>query len=123
MLKTPTIIFIFFAAAAFFITHNFAYAYFDDLSDNSPQDLLQKIPGFKLPKTPFQTHDTGLTKPLVDQSGLDVANLGQFLNIKNWSKQDVLSGLKEVAVLTINLFVIVIETTAGILKALVPFLQ
>jgi len=46
-----------------------------------------------------------------------------FFNVKNLSSGDIISILKAVVVLAINLFLIVIQTVAGILKALLPFLS
>jgi hypothetical protein len=46
-----------------------------------------------------------------------------FFNTKSFSSGDIVSMLKAVAVLAINLFLIVIQTVAGILKALLPFLS
>jgi hypothetical protein len=44
-------------------------------------------------------------------------------NTKSLSSGDIISMLKAVVVLAINLFLIVIQTVAGILKALLPFLS
>ena len=41
----------------------------------------------------------------------------------NFSTSDIPSALKSIGNLAINLFIIVIETVAGILKALLPFLS
>ena len=46
-----------------------------------------------------------------------------LLNTSNLSGSDFTSALKAVAILAINLFLIVIQTTAAILKALLPFLS
>lgn len=54
--------------------------------------------------------------------GTTIPNLN-LLNTKNLSGGDLTSALKAIAVLAINLFLIVIQTVAGILKALLPFLQ
>ncbi|MBI2669622.1 MAG: hypothetical protein HYX20_00525 [Candidatus Yanofskybacteria bacterium] len=54
--------------------------------------------------------------------GTTIPNLN-LLNTKNLSSGDLASVLKAVAVLAINLFLIVIQTVAGILKALLPFLS
>lgn len=50
-------------------------------------------------------------------------NFSRLLNTENFSSNDLGSGLKAVAVLAINLFLIVIQTVAAVLKALLPFLQ
>ena len=54
--------------------------------------------------------------------GTTMPNLN-LLNTQNLSGGDLLGALKAVAVLAINLFLIVIQTTAAILKALLPFLS
>ncbi|MDO8669069.1 MAG: hypothetical protein Q7K65_02120 [Candidatus Buchananbacteria bacterium] len=46
-----------------------------------------------------------------------------LLNTQNLSGNDLVGVLKAVAVLAINLFLIVIQTVAGILKALLSFLS
>lgn len=46
-----------------------------------------------------------------------------LLNTQNLSSSDLTGTLKAVLVLAINLFLIVIQTTAAILKALLPFLS
>lgn len=49
--------------------------------------------------------------------------LNSLASSKNFSTSDVLAGIKAGAILGINLFLIVIQTVAGILKALLPFLK
>ena len=47
----------------------------------------------------------------------------KLLNTQNISFDDVTGSLRSIAVLAINLFLIVIQTVASILKALLPFLE
>ena len=54
--------------------------------------------------------------------GTSVPNLN-LINMENLSSGDIISMLKAVAVLAINLFLIVVQTVAGILKALLQFLS
>ncbi|MBI2063008.1 MAG: hypothetical protein HYT61_02075 [Candidatus Yanofskybacteria bacterium] len=67
--------------------------------------------------------DSDLFKNLVPNIdlGTTMPNLN-LLNINNLSSNDFVSVLRAVAILAINLFLIVIQTVAGILKALLPFL-
>lgn len=46
----------------------------------------------------------------------------KLLNSSNLSFDDITGSLKSIAVLAINLFLIVLQTVAAILKALLPFL-
>ena len=57
-------------------------------------------------------------------SGLTGDNSGNSSSISNlhFSTSDIPGSLKSIAILAINLFLIVINTVAGILKALLPFL-
>lgn len=47
----------------------------------------------------------------------------RLVNADNLSSADLVSALRSVAVLAINLFLIVIQTVASVLKALLPFLS
>lgn len=92
------------------------------LSSSSPIDVLnnlidpldyldqitKKLPGLQ---------NIGTTMPIPQQLSI------QTLGISSLSFNDLPSVLKAIAVLAINLFLIVIQTTAAILKALLPFLS
>lgn len=54
---------------------------------------------------------------------LTKTDFGSLINTKNLSFKDTGSILKSIAILAINLFLIVIQTVAGILRALLPFLN
>ena len=69
-------------------------------------EITKKLPGFK---------DIGTTLPIPQQFSM------QNLGISGLSFNDLPGALKAIAVLAINLFLIVIQTTASILKALFPF--
>lgn len=114
------------------VAPSFVYASSDPLSLN-PSELLNKtfsgssntgnslpnLPGFKLPLD----LQKGAKSFLSGANTGDGIDFGQLLNTKNLSSSDFGTALKAVAVLAINLFLIVIQTVASILKALLPFLQ
>jgi hypothetical protein len=57
-------------------------------------------------------------------SGLSLPNLNlNLINTKDLSSKDITGSIKAVASLAINLFLIVIQTAGGILKALLPSLS
>ncbi|MBI2063588.1 MAG: hypothetical protein HYT65_01180 [Candidatus Yanofskybacteria bacterium] len=92
------------------------------LSSSSPIDVLnrlinpldylneitKKLPGLQ---------NIGTTMPIPQQFSM------QTLGVSGLSFDDLPSALKAIAILAINLFLIVIQTTASILKALLPFLS
>jgi hypothetical protein len=63
---------------------------------------------------------TGLFKGFISGPASDQFKL---FNTQNLSFDDLTGSLKSVAILAINLFLIVIRVVAGILKALLPFLE
>lgn len=73
---------------------------------------------------PLDILKSDLFKNIVPNIGIGttIPNLN-LLNTKNLSGGDLVSVLRAIAVLAINLFLIVIQTVAGILKALLPFLS
>lgn len=77
-----------------------------------PLDYLDEIIK-KLPRL----QNLGTTLPIPQQFSI------QTLGIGGLSSNDFSGALKAVAVLAINLFLIIIQTTAAILKALLPFLS
>lgn len=91
---------------------------FSETSKNANTSL-PTLPGFKLPLG-IQKSAKSFLSGANTGNGID---FGQLLNTKNLSGKDFGSALKAVAVLAINLFLIVIQTVASILKALLPFLQ
>ena len=46
----------------------------------------------------------------------------KLIDLQNISSDDIFKSLRAIAILAINLFLIVIQVVAGILKALLPFL-
>jgi len=78
----------------------------------NPLDYLKNLPSLG-----------GVTTQGIGTSVPSLPSFSRFLDTGNLSAGDVVSMLKAVAVLTINLFLIVIQTVAGILKALLPFLS
>ena len=98
-------------------------------AQNNPLDLIPKslrneLLGTTAPALPTGLRQ-GLGKVLSDYVGDDLGASGDFkvLNRESLSFDDILGGLKSVAVLAINLFLIVIQVVVGILKALLPFLS
>ena len=75
---------------------------------------------------PLNLLNNNTIKNFVDQRGSG-ASLPSFnfnlLNTKNISSNDIWGSIKAIVSLAINLFLIVIQTVAGILKALLPFLS
>ena len=71
-------------------------------------EITKKLPGLQ---------NIGTTLPIPQQFSI------QTLGVGGLSFDDLPGALKAVAVLAINLFLIVIQTTAAILKALLPFLS
>lgn len=74
----------------------------------------------------LKTND--LFKNAAQSKGIDTSipklpNLKSFLDTKDLSFNDVSSSLRSIGILAINLFLIVIQTVAGILKGLLPFLR
>lgn len=118
----------------FIYGHVFAYSSVEDQlvsPKSNPLDylqnnqLLQRLPG-------LNNFNIGTTIPALPSSlpsnfkgFFSGSNFGDFklINIDSLSSQDLTGSLKSIAVLAINLFLIVIQVVAGILKALLPFLQ
>ena len=71
-------------------------------------EITKKLPGLQ---------NLGTTLPIPQQFSI------QTLGVSGLSFDDLPGALKAVAILAINLFLIVIQTTAAILKALLPFLS
>ena len=82
------------------------------------ENLLSKLPGIKSEGS--GALPSGLGGLLSEGGGLGGIKL---LNTSSLSTNDIPGALKSIAVLAINLFLIVIQTVAGVLKALLPFLQ
>lgn len=71
-------------------------------------EITKKLPGLQ---------NLGMTLPIPQQFSI------QTLGVSGLSFNDFPGAIKAIAVLAINLFLIVIQTTAAILKALLPFLS
>jgi len=87
--------------------------------------LLEKERGADTPLASRTSNGAGAaaTSNGVDLTAVPSFDFSRFLDVKAISSGDIISALKAVAVLAINLFLIIIQTIAGILKALLSFLQ
>lgn len=99
----------------FVLLDNQSYAYSSSnqlVNPLNPSKLLPGIPSVNM----------GTIVPTL--SGLPTS-LGGFklFNLNSLSANDFTSALKSIGILAINLFLIVIQVVAGILKALLPFLS
>lgn len=135
-IKKTFLIILLLAVALLVLISNKSFAYSsagDSLTSSltNPLDylnnqLLPNLPGLKnvnigtaLPLPP------NLSRGLFSRGFISGEASEQFklLNTQNLSFDDLTGSLKSVAVLAINLFLIVIQVVAGILKALLPFLK
>lgn len=90
-------------------------------TSKSTTTSLPALPGFKLPPE-LQKSVKGFLSGTSTGTGSNF-DFKQLLNTESLSGKDFGSALKAIAVLAINLFLIIIQTVAAILKALLPFLQ
>lgn len=102
----------------FVLTISDAFAYTSGNSDTSTPSLVN----------PFDFLKNDLLKNAAQSTGISTVVPGlpafkQFVDTKDLSFNDISGSLKAIGVLAINLFLIVIQTVAGILKALLPFLS
>ena len=115
-----------------FSNRSFAYSsagdsrvpYLTNPLDYLNNQVLQNLPGLQnlniSTAAPVPSLSKGLFKGLISGTASEQFKL---LNTKNLSFDDLTGSLKSIAVLAINLFLIVIQVVAGILKALLPFLS
>lgn len=59
----------------------------------------------------------------INNVDVNVPNISNLLNVKDLSVDNLIKILKEVASLAIRLFIVIVQTLADILKALLPFLD
>ncbi len=98
----------------FILTTSGTFAYTSGTSDTSTPSLINPFDFFKNDalKNAAQNIGVGTTVPSL-----------RLLNTKNLSFSDIPGSLKAIGVLAINLFLIVIQAVAAILKGLLPFLS
>ncbi len=98
----------------FILTTPSTFAYTSGTPDTSGPSLINPFDFFKNDalKNAAQNIGVGTTVPSL-----------QLLNTKNLSFSDIPSSLKAIGVLAINLFLIVIQAVAAILRGLLPFLS
>lgn len=114
-MKTVRILIFFELLVFLFALGSNSFAYASDQGPNLPvPSLINPLDYLKEDLLKGAAQSTGIGTTIPDLN---------LLNTKNFSSGDVVSMLKAVAVLAINLFLIVIQTVAGILKALLPFLS
>ena len=98
----------------FILTASGAFAYTSETPDTSVPSLINPFDFFKNDALKNAAQKTGI--------GTTVPSL-QLLNTKNLSFNDIPGSLKAIATLAINLFLIVIQAVAAILRGLLPFLS
>lgn len=129
-----TLILIFLALMSFALMPSGSFAYISDGPSGVPPSIVNPLDYLKSVTKTLPQYQS----PRYQGIGTSVPAIPQLQNIKNYlsgttggssqpstltlSKNDIAGSLKSVAVLAINLFLIVIQTVAGILKALLPFL-
>ena len=98
----------------FVLTASGTFAYTSGIPDTSTPSLINPFDFFKNDalKNAAQNIGVGTTVPSL-----------KLLNTKNLSFSDIPGSLKAIGVLAINLFLIVIQAVAAILKGLLPFLS
>jgi len=101
----------------FVLTASGTFAYTSGTPDTSVPSLINPFDFFKNDALKNAAQNTGISTT--------VPNLPSFnlLDTKNLSFSDIPGSLKAIAVLAINLFLIVIQAVAAILKGLLPFLS
>lgn len=82
---------------------------------------LPSLSDIKLPTDFSKNTKTFLSN--VDAAGGMGIDFSRFFNFGEFSSKNLTAAIKAVLVLAINLFLIVIQTVAAILKALLPLLQ
>lgn len=105
----PVFIFVLIASGAF--------AYTSGTPDTSAPSLINPFDFFKNDVLKNAAQNTGISTAV---PSLPSFNL---LDTKNLSFSDIPSSLKAIGVLAINLFLIVIQAVAAVLKGLLPFLS
>ncbi len=102
----------------FILTTFDVFAYTSGTPDASASSLVNPFDFFKNDalKNAAQNIDVGTTVP-------SLPIFKQFLDTKDLSFSDIPGSLKAIGVLAINLFLIVIQAVAAILKGLLPFLS
>ena len=102
----------------FILTASGTFAYTSGTPDTSGSSLINPFDFFKNDalKNAAQNINVGTTVP-------SLPIFKQFLDTKDLSFSDIPSSLKAIGVLAINLFLIVIQAVAAILKGLLPFLK
>lgn len=103
--------------SVFILTASGALAYTSGDSSVSTPSLINPLDLFKSDLLKGAAQNVGASTVVPSLS-----NFKQILDTQNLSFNDISGSLKAIAVLAINLFLIVIQTVAGILKALLPFL-
>ena len=103
-----------FSVFIFVLTSSGAFAYTSETPDTSVPSLINPFDFFKNDalKNAAQNIGVGTTAPIL-----------KLLNTKDLSFSDIPGSLKAIATLAINLFLIVIQAVAAILKGLLPFLS
>ena len=101
----------------FVLTTTNVFAYTPGTLNTSVSSLINPFDFFKNDMLKNAAQNTGVSTAV---PGLPSFNL---LDTKNLSFSDIPGSLKAIAVLAINLFLIVIQAVAAILKGLLPFLS
>lgn len=122
-IKKTFILTLFLVVVLLVLTSNKSFAYSlagDSLTPSliNPLDYLNKQISTTSPALPNLSG--GLFKGFISGPASEQFKL---LNTQNLSFNDLTGSLKSVAILAINLFLVVIQVVAGILKALLPFLK
>ncbi len=98
----------------FILTASGTFAYTSGTPDTSTPSLINPFDFFKNDALKDAAQKTGI--------GTTVPSL-KLLDTKNLSFNDIPGSLKAIATLAINLFLIVIQAVAAVLKGLLPFLS
>lgn len=117
MKKTLIIFILIVGLSVFILTVSDAFAYTSE-SSNTSLSLINPFDFLKNDILKSAAQNTGISTTVPS-----LPIFKQFLDTKNLSFNDISGSLKAIGALAINLFLIVIQTVAGILKALLPFLS
>lgn len=115
--KSIFILLVGFPVFIFVLIASGAFAYASGTSDASAPSLINLFDFFKNDALKDAAQSTGVSTAVPS-----LPIFKQFLDTKDLSFNDIPSSLKAIAVLAINLFLIVIQAVAAILKGLLPFL-